>query len=38
MELAGVIERATLERVFLELMERLGKCTSIRGSDVGGDE
>jgi hypothetical protein len=38
MELTNTIEKATLERVFLEWMERLGKCISANGEHVGGDE
>jgi hypothetical protein len=38
MELMGIIEQATLERVCLEWMERLRKCISTNGEYVGGDE
>jgi hypothetical protein len=37
-DLLDTIEKATLERVFLEWMERLAKCISSNGEDVGGDE
>jgi hypothetical protein len=32
------IEKVTLERVFLEWMEKLIKCLSTNGEYVGGDE
>jgi hypothetical protein len=36
--LLDTIEKVTLERVFLEWMERLTKCLSTNGEYMGGDE
>jgi hypothetical protein len=38
LDLLGIAEIVTLERGFLEWMERLAKCISTNGEDVGGDE
>jgi hypothetical protein len=37
-DLLGTIEKVTLERAFLECMERLARCISTNGEYVGGDE
>jgi histone-lysine N-methyltransferase SETMAR len=37
-DMLATIEKVTLERVFLEWMERLAKCISTFGEYVGGDE
>jgi hypothetical protein len=38
MDLSGANEKVTLERVFLEWMDKLAKCLSANGDDVGADE
>jgi hypothetical protein len=38
LDLLGILEKLTLERVFLEWMEMLAKCISTNGEYVGGDE
>jgi hypothetical protein len=38
LDLTGDIQKVTLERVFLEWMDRLAKCISINGVYIGGDE
>jgi hypothetical protein len=38
MQLPGTVEKATLERVSLEWMERLGKYIGTNGEYAGGDE
>jgi hypothetical protein len=37
-DLLGTIEIVTLEKIFLEWMERLAKCININGEYVGWDE
>jgi histone-lysine N-methyltransferase SETMAR len=37
-ELAGPVEKPTLDRVFLEWVERFENCIGINSEDVGGDE
>jgi hypothetical protein len=38
MDLTGTIEKGTLERVFLELMDSLAKYISTTGNSAGGNE